>query len=117
VSHTPVLENKALTAFTQKEKNGEQKKEVSVANVPLSPYKLVYESLASQPWKVVMAAHLLENISSVQGNCFIIDFFEKFPTLSSISLANLKWHFQVHYFSFVHIFHPIYFICFYKVNL
>jgi len=83
----------------KKEEEKEVKKcflDVSGAKAALhSPFHLVYEDLAGEPWKVVVASYLVERINAMRGNCFIIDFFKYFPTLASINVVELRKHFTV----------------------
>lgn len=69
---------------------------------PLSPYHLVYETLAQEPWKVLIASVLMKRVNTATGRCMVVDFFTKFPTLKSINFDKMVDFFKVCLFIFWH---------------
>lgn len=69
--------------------------DITVPPAPMSPYNLVYEALAGEPWKVVMASVLMMSVNSVTCRSMVLDFFDKFPTLESIQKDMLVQFFTV----------------------
>lgn len=75
--------------------------DVVVPAAPLSPYHLVYETLAQEPWKVLIASVLMKRVNTATGRCMVVDFFTKFPTLQSIKFDKMIDFFTVCLFIFL----------------
>lgn len=69
--------------------------DITVPTAPMSPYHLVYEALAQEPWKVLIGSLLMKRVNTVTGRCMVLDFFKKFPTLESIKTVHLVDFFMV----------------------
>ncbi|CAB3363381.1 Hypothetical predicted protein [Cloeon dipterum] len=49
-----------------------------------SPYKLIYEDLALEPWKVIVGSFLMNRTIAIKGCCLVHLFFEEFPSLDKL---------------------------------
>ncbi|XP_065350318.1 uncharacterized protein LOC135946166 [Cloeon dipterum] len=49
-----------------------------------SPYKLIYEDLALEPWKVIVGSFLMNRTIAIKGCCLVQLFFEEFPSLDKL---------------------------------
>ncbi|XP_065351882.1 uncharacterized protein LOC135947167 isoform X2 [Cloeon dipterum] len=53
--------------------------------IPLkSPFNLIYESLATQPWKVIVSSYLVSRLNASKGYCIVRKFFDEFSSLDEM---------------------------------
>ncbi|CAB3365842.1 Hypothetical predicted protein [Cloeon dipterum] len=53
--------------------------------IPLkSPFNLIYESLATQPWKVIVSSYLVSRLNASKGYCIVLKFFDEFSSLDEM---------------------------------
>jgi hypothetical protein len=70
--------------------------DINVPSAPVSsPYHLVYESFAQEPWKVLIGSFLMTKVNTATGRCMVLDFFKKFPSLKSINSLRVFEFFSV----------------------
>jgi hypothetical protein len=70
--------------------------DINVPSAPVtSPYHLVYEAFAQEPWKVLIGSFLMTKVNTVTGKCMVLDFFKKFPSLKSINTLRVYEFFTV----------------------